>query len=48
MEDTAIQSLLRAPEIDQCKKVLCIQPHPDDNEVDVYKRQGCGRPFLCK
>lgn len=52
MGDTAIQSLLRAPEIDQCKKVLCIQPHPDDNEVGMggiiayLVRKGCQVDYL--
>jgi len=30
-----VQSLLAAPDIMQCKRVLCVQPHPDDNEIGM-------------
>lgn len=30
-----INSFLKAPSVEECKKVLCIQPHPDDNEIGM-------------
>lgn len=30
-----VQALLSPPDIMQCKRVLCVQPHPDDNEVGM-------------
>lgn len=30
-----IGALLAPPDILQCKRVLCIQPHPDDNEIGM-------------
>ena len=30
-----IGALLAPPDIMQCKRVLCIQPHPDDNEIGM-------------
>lgn len=35
MENIDINVLLAAPTIDECKKVLCIQAHPDDNEIGM-------------
>lgn len=31
----AIGQLLQPPSIDSCRKVLCVQPHPDDNEIGM-------------
>lgn len=28
-----LSDLLPIPELEKCKKLLCIQPHPDDNEI---------------
>ena len=30
-----ISAMLAPPDILQCKRVLCIQPHPDDNEIGM-------------
>lgn len=37
MENMGIDvgALLAPPDIMQCKRVLCIQPHPDDNEIGM-------------
>lgn len=35
MDNISLDALLAAPPIEECKKVLCIQPHPDDNEVGM-------------
>lgn len=34
-ENVNIKELLEAPKLTECRKVLCIQPHPDDNEVGM-------------
>lgn len=35
MDTIDVQALLRPPLLDTCKKVLCVQPHPDDNEIGM-------------
>ncbi|MBU9714929.1 PIG-L deacetylase family protein [Evansella tamaricis] len=35
MQNIDISNFLKAPSIAECKKVLCIQPHPDDNEIGM-------------
>ena len=30
-----VGALLAPPDILQCRRVLCIQPHPDDNEIGM-------------
>ena len=30
-----LSTLLKPPDILQCKRVLCVQPHPDDNEIGM-------------
>jgi len=35
MDQLDIRALLAPPDIMQCRKVLCIQPHPDDNEIGM-------------
>ncbi|WP_407269418.1 PIG-L deacetylase family protein [Radiobacillus sp. PE A8.2] len=35
MENIDITALLKVPSVEECKKVLCIQPHPDDNEIGM-------------
>lgn len=47
-----IQMLLSPPDILHCKRVLCIQPHPDDNEIGmggtiaVLAASGCQVHYL--
>jgi LmbE family N-acetylglucosaminyl deacetylase len=47
-----VAALLRAPEILDCKRALCIQPHPDDNEIGmggviaVLAKRGCELHYL--
>ena len=35
MSQEALLSLFQPPKIDEIKKLLCIQPHPDDNEIGM-------------
>lgn len=35
MDVLEVEALLKPPMLDDCKKVLCIQPHPDDNEIGM-------------
>lgn len=28
-----IKDLLKVPDIEKCESILCVQPHPDDNEI---------------
>ena len=35
MSQEALLSLFQPPKIDEIKKILCIQPHPDDNEIGM-------------
>ena len=52
MNDIDVQALLKAPTLDACKKVLCIQPHPDDNEIGMggiiamLAQKGCEIHYL--
>lgn len=47
-----IKSLLPIPELEDCKKMLCIQPHPDDNEIGAgatiakMSKKGCDITYL--
>lgn len=47
-----IQKLLAPPDITGCQKILCIQPHPDDNEIGMggiiasYAARGCEIHYL--
>lgn len=47
-----IGALLAPPDIMQCKRVLCIQPHPDDNEIGMggiiakLAQKGCQIHYL--
>jgi LmbE family N-acetylglucosaminyl deacetylase len=33
IQESMIRELLSPPDLFQCRSILCIQPHPDDNEV---------------
>src|SRR5690625_1706175 len=52
MKHVDINTLLTAPTIDECQKVLCIQPHPDDNEIGMggiiakLAKKGCEIHYL--
>ena len=50
--DFDVSALLAPPNILQCKRVLCVQPHPDDNEIGmggiiaVLAASGCEVHYL--
>lgn len=52
MSGIDIAALLSPPDILNCKKVLCVQPHPDDNEIGmggtvaVLAQKGCEIHYL--
>ena len=52
MEQSFIAAALSPPVITQCKRILCIQPHPDDNEIGMggtiasLARRGCEVLYL--
>lgn len=52
MNNIEVETLLKAPSLEECKKALCIQPHPDDNEIGmggiIYKlaQEGCEIHYL--
>lgn len=35
MDSSALHTLMAPPELTGCRKILCVQPHPDDNEVGM-------------
>lgn len=47
-----LQQAMAIPDIEKCRKLLCIQPHPDDNEVGAgasiakFAKQGCKVYYL--
>lgn len=47
-----INDLLAPPDISGCRRILCIQPHPDDNEIGMggiiadYAAKGCEIHYL--
>jgi LmbE family N-acetylglucosaminyl deacetylase len=47
-----LKQMLPMPKLEECKSLLCIQPHPDDNEVGAggtiakLVRQGCQVTYL--
>lgn len=47
-----MNTLLTPPDIHNCKKILCVQPHPDDNEVGMggiissFANRGCEIHYL--
>lgn len=50
--DEQIMKLLSPPDIHEFKKILCVQPHPDDNEIGMggligsLTSQGCRVDYL--
>ncbi len=52
MAEINVAALLAPPDILNCKRVLCVQPHPDDNEIGmggviyVLARSGCELHYL--
>ncbi|HBG16746.1 MAG TPA: PIG-L family deacetylase, partial [Firmicutes bacterium] len=32
-ETMTLQEIIPLPKLEQCKRLLCVQPHPDDNEI---------------
>lgn len=47
-----LKDLLQLPKLEECKSILCIQPHPDDNEVGAggtiakLSKLGCKITYL--
>ena len=47
-----IKDYLPIPDLEKCKSLLCVQPHPDDNEVGAgatiakLARNGCKITYL--
>ncbi|WP_058304409.1 PIG-L deacetylase family protein [Gorillibacterium timonense] len=47
MDSSALQALMSPPDLTACRKILCVQPHPDDNEVGMgaiiasFAARGC-------
>ncbi|OKP95461.1 PIG-L deacetylase family protein [Paenibacillus sp. P46E] len=35
MDSSILNSLMAPPDLTDCRRILCIQPHPDDNEVGM-------------
>ncbi|KWX87458.1 GlcNAc-PI de-N-acetylase, partial [Paenibacillus riograndensis] len=35
MDSSILFSLMSPPDLTECRRILCIQPHPDDNEVGM-------------
>ncbi|MEK5238314.1 PIG-L deacetylase family protein [Paenibacillus sp. FSL L8-0470] len=52
MDSSALHTLMAPPELTGCRKILCIQPHPDDNEVGMggiiasFAEKGCEINYL--
>ena len=52
MNLSQLNTFLAPPDIENCKKILCIQPHPDDNEIGMggiistYADKGCEIHYL--
>ena len=47
-----VAALLTPPDVSKCKKALCVQPHPDDNEIGMggivsfLAKEGCEVAYL--
>lgn len=52
MDISTLAALMSPPDLSGCRTVLCIQPHPDDNEVGIggtiasFAQQGCEIHYL--
>ncbi|QUL52764.1 PIG-L family deacetylase [Paenibacillus tritici] len=52
MDISTISALMSPPDLSDCRKLLCIQPHPDDNEVGLggtiasFAEKGCEIHYL--
>ncbi|MEK5031521.1 PIG-L deacetylase family protein [Paenibacillus sp. FSL R7-0302] len=52
MDISTLAALMSPPDLSGCRKVLCIQPHPDDNEVGMggtiaaFAERGCEIHYL--
>lgn len=52
MDVSTIAALMAPPDLSDCRKLLCIQPHPDDNEVGLggtiasFAEKGCEIHYL--
>lgn len=52
MELSEMSALLSPPDLSACRRILCIQPHPDDNEVAMggtiasFAERGCEVHYL--
>ncbi|WNS44628.1 PIG-L deacetylase family protein [Paenibacillus sp. MMS20-IR301] len=52
MDLSALSALMAPPDLSGCRKILCIQPHPDDNEVGLggtisyFASRGCEIHYL--
>ncbi|WP_340024333.1 PIG-L deacetylase family protein [Paenibacillus sp. FSL K6-1096] len=52
MELSEISALMSPPDLSGCRRILCIQPHPDDNEVAMggtiasFAEKGCEIHYL--
>ncbi len=50
--DIILDAVLKKPDINKAKKILCVQPHPDDNEVGMggviaaLSQKGCEVHYL--
>jgi LmbE family N-acetylglucosaminyl deacetylase len=51
-ENFDVAALLAPPDITKCRRILCVQPHPDDNEIGMggviaaLARKGCEVHYL--
>ncbi|MDQ0192845.1 PIG-L deacetylase family protein [Paenibacillus wynnii] len=52
MDLSSLNTLMVPPDIHNCKRILCVQPHPDDNEIGMggiistYADKGCEIHYL--
>ncbi|AIQ69654.1 PIG-L deacetylase family protein [Paenibacillus graminis] len=52
MDSSILYSLMSPPDLAECRRILCIQPHPDDNEVGMggtvaaFAAKGCEIHYL--
>lgn len=52
MDSADLVNLMAPPDLTGCSKILCVQPHPDDNEVGMggiiasFAGRGCEIHYL--